>query len=570
MKKTAFLFLFLPFLVQSQTRVPSTFAMESPAFEEQFNHHVVPTVKGQLLHISPEEMKHITVNYTLVTFSGQVRKTTTLDKDGRFSFALDYALPCQQIWFGIDSLFYASIYANTDLFIELNYKKIKASGTELEYNGDGLRYMGKDGPLNTYMNDFVLYRREEQISLDSRIQTALRENQSTPVNWHAGFQPLYDSLAMIQAEYIQKHPSPYAWLLENDFLSGYYSQACIYYLGHTMDDSMMQRIKSHETYLVSNNSAFFYNYLSFYITGIAYQRIRVSWRDIKGASDLNESEKHAIDSLQMGSQVLPGDSGVYTKEKLTSWEKILRPKVNQKRTALVLSECLRMADSLFSAPMADRLKLQFNDSRDMLEQTIALQRILPSLHSKWCRRVASDSYKKTNQKIAEANKAINGSGNAIGAAGFGKPQQTSFGASLYKINNMKANEFLSRLHSSFPGKAIVVDLWATWCLPCLGEMPHSKQLQLASKDLSVVFVYLCTSKSSDEGKWRRKVGELTQPGVHFFIDEKLDAELAQYFSFSGYPGYAFINRKGVFQPGAFKWLSEIKDKNDLATLVNRE
>ncbi len=63
------------------------------------------------------------------------------------------------------------------------------------------------------------------------------------------------------------------------------------------------------------------------------------------------------------------------------------------------------------------------------------------------------------------------------------------------------------------------------------------------------------------------IGELKLPGIHFFIDETLDAELSKYFSFSGYPGYAFIDRNGVYKPGAIERVSNIKDRAALAALV---
>jgi hypothetical protein len=98
-------------------------------------------------------------------------------------------------------------------------------------------------------------------------------------------------------------------------------------------------------------------------------------------------------------------------------------------------------------------------------------------------------------------------------------------------------------------------------------MPHSKKLQQGANELPVVFVYVCTARGLDEGQWKRKIAELKLPGIHFFVDEALDANLSQYFSFSGYPGYAFINQNGVYKPGAITWLKDIKDKNDLAALL---
>ena len=100
-------------------------------------------------------------------------------------------------------------------------------------------------------------------------------------------------------------------------------------------------------------------------------------------------------------------------------------------------------------------------------------------------------------------------------------------------------------------------------------MPHSKQLVETSKDLPVVFVYLCTINNSSEEKWKSKVVEIKQPGIHFLINEELDADISKYFSFSGYPGYAFIDKTGTYKPGAFKWMSEIENRESLLTLINK-
>jgi len=151
---------------------------------------------------------------------------------------------------------------------------------------------------------------------------------------------------------------------------------------------------------------------------------------------------------------------------------------------------------------------------------------------------------------------------------FGKPLlDLPFGASLYNAGRIKALDFIAKLKQNFPGKAIIIDRWATWCAPCLGEMPHAKALQDSSKNLPVVFVYLCTINGSSESKWKSKVVELQQPGIHFLIDKALDADLSNYFSFSGYPGHALIDKDGNYKPGAIQWMSQIENKEALAALI---
>ncbi|HVS98745.1 MAG TPA: hypothetical protein VHE54_19775, partial [Puia sp.] len=67
---------------------------------------------------------------------------------------------------------------------------------------------------------------------------------------------------------------------------------------------------------------------------------------------------------------------------------------------------------------------------------------------------------------------------------------------------------------------------------------------------------------------KSKVMELEQPGIHMLIDEKLDAELSAYFSFNGYPGYAFISKDGKYQAGSSQYVRDMT-KETLTSLVNK-
>jgi len=548
------------------TQPTGTAAIEDIAFDEQFAKGSVPKVTGKLLHLSPEELQKTIISYTLVTLSGQVKKTTGLAADGSFRLELEYPLPYQQIWFSVGDIFYAGLYANKDLHVELDLAKIR--GKEVSFNGDGVRYLGTDGPVTEYMNNYVLFRRAEQQMFDSRVQQIPRSRNPVAAEALSAYGNIFDSLKMIQDDYVATHPSPYAWLLENERMSELYGLICIYYLGHSMEDALFDKIKAHRTYLLSNSSTSFSRYLFFYFRSLPANRTMISWRDVATLPDLDDVEKTAIDSLRTAATLSPEHP--YTSENKLKWTKQLQSRVQKLRQDEMIDKVIHNLDSIFSPSRADFMKLQLNDSKDLAEQRSAFERILPGMHTNWCRMVAKTEYKHTLDNIVAANKALASSGNSITAADFGKPlQQTNFGASLYKISNVKGSDFLAGLSRSFTGKAIVLDLWATWCAPCLGEMPHSKKLQQDSKDLPVVFVYVCTSNSSDENKWKRKIGELKLPGIHFFIDEALDAELSQYFSFSGYPGYAFIDRKGVYKAGAIKRVSDIKDRAELAALINR-
>ena len=134
------------------------------------------------------------------------------------------------------------------------------------------------------------------------------------------------------------------------------------------------------------------------------------------------------------------------------------------------------------------------------------------------------------------------------------------GAKLYKVDTMKPETLLSNLKKSFENKALIIDFWATWCSPCLKEMPYSKKLHEATKDLPVEFIYLCTSSSSSIEKWKAKVAELNIGGIHIFVEENIENELMNLFSVSGFPSYVFINKNGEYKPGAISRMSMLNDK----------
>lgn len=94
--------------------------------------------------------------------------------------------------------------------------------------------------------------------------------------------------------------------------------------------------------------------------------------------------------------------------------------------------------------------------------------------------------------------------------------------------------------SSFKGKVIYVDFWASWCGPCRQEFPFSKQLQndLKNKD-EVVFLYI----SIDENKeaWKKAVSSLglDKGGVNVYAPE-----LAAAYGVSAIPRYMLFNKEG--------------------------
>ncbi|HEY4301687.1 MAG TPA: TlpA disulfide reductase family protein [Candidatus Didemnitutus sp.] len=90
------------------------------------------------------------------------------------------------------------------------------------------------------------------------------------------------------------------------------------------------------------------------------------------------------------------------------------------------------------------------------------------------------------------------------------------------------------------GKVVVVDFWATWCGPCLEEMPGYVDLQKKYGPAGLVIVGL----SVDEGGAAPVREFAAKNGITYRLamaDEKL---VAQFGSMEGFPTTFLIDRQG--------------------------
>lgn len=101
--------------------------------------------------------------------------------------------------------------------------------------------------------------------------------------------------------------------------------------------------------------------------------------------------------------------------------------------------------------------------------------------------------------------------------------------------------------NNFKNKVIYVDVWASWCGPCLVQIPFSEKLQETfQKNDSVVFLNVSIDK--DPKDWRRALSKNpTWKGEHI-LDIK---SVFKTYSLIGIPRYMLIDKKGrIVNPDA--------------------
>ncbi|MCB1125738.1 MAG: redoxin domain-containing protein [Verrucomicrobiae bacterium] len=72
--------------------------------------------------------------------------------------------------------------------------------------------------------------------------------------------------------------------------------------------------------------------------------------------------------------------------------------------------------------------------------------------------------------------------------------------------------------SSFQGKVVVLDFWATWCGPCRASLPHTQEVAHRFKSQGVVVLAACTSDARARFEEFVKQNQAKYPDVVFTCD----------------------------------------------------
>jgi thiol-disulfide isomerase/thioredoxin len=92
------------------------------------------------------------------------------------------------------------------------------------------------------------------------------------------------------------------------------------------------------------------------------------------------------------------------------------------------------------------------------------------------------------------------------------------------------------------GKVVLVDLWATWCVPCIAEIPHLKKLEEELKDKNIVFVSISIDVEKDKDKWLKFVEKQQLGGLQLFANGWSDMTL--YYDISTVPRFMVFDAEG--------------------------
>lgn len=95
------------------------------------------------------------------------------------------------------------------------------------------------------------------------------------------------------------------------------------------------------------------------------------------------------------------------------------------------------------------------------------------------------------------------------------------------------------------GKLVYIDVWATWCGPCRGEIPHLQALEHAYAGKDIYFVSI--SCDQDKNAWQEMVKKEELGGIQLHMDG--DKSFMEAYLIRGIPRFILLDREGKIVSG---------------------
>lgn len=95
--------------------------------------------------------------------------------------------------------------------------------------------------------------------------------------------------------------------------------------------------------------------------------------------------------------------------------------------------------------------------------------------------------------------------------------------------------------SDFKGKYVLLDFWATWCKPCIAEIPNLKSVYKKYKNQNFEIISVCIDKAEFKPTWEKIIAEHQANWVQLF---DAAGQTAESYSIEYFPTILLLDQKG--------------------------
>ncbi|RAR72762.1 TlpA family protein disulfide reductase [Flavobacterium aciduliphilum] len=120
-----------------------------------------------------------------------------------------------------------------------------------------------------------------------------------------------------------------------------------------------------------------------------------------------------------------------------------------------------------------------------------------------------------------------------------------------KLNNTQAPSFEYENYAGgktkledLRGKYVYIDVWATWCGPCRGEIPFLQKIEEQYHGKNIAFVSISIDTQKDHDKWKNFVKDKSLGGIQLIADKDWYSDFIKAFGIESIPRFILIDPTG--------------------------
>ncbi|NIJ45993.1 thiol-disulfide isomerase/thioredoxin [Wenyingzhuangia heitensis] len=96
--------------------------------------------------------------------------------------------------------------------------------------------------------------------------------------------------------------------------------------------------------------------------------------------------------------------------------------------------------------------------------------------------------------------------------------------------------------SDLKGNYVYIDVWATWCPPCIAEIPFLKKLETKFHKKNIKFVSISVDNPNLKDKWKSMIKDKDMGGIQLFSNG--DNNFMEAYQITGIPRFILLDTEG--------------------------
>jgi thiol-disulfide isomerase/thioredoxin len=104
-------------------------------------------------------------------------------------------------------------------------------------------------------------------------------------------------------------------------------------------------------------------------------------------------------------------------------------------------------------------------------------------------------------------------------------KQTNADNKIKIVADYSSINTIPQLLAHFKNKPVFIDLWATWCVPCVEEFSHSDSLYTFLSDKHIEMLYISIDENEQDSAWRATIQSHHLNGNHIRATKSLQEEI---------------------------------------------